>query len=550
MILNHKILIALLLCMPYTSYGMYVDGLKNNILSKTSFQEAASAYEEAVNTVINDNEYKDVPESVKAEHKKSVQSNISDAKKGQTEAPATNDNDSGTQAIDEDTRTAEQKKQDLEDKKKAYEDAKATEQSTANKTLTALTTAATGIGGMELAMGLSEKKSDEAAEQDMKAYLLTFRCTYANGKNVKGGPDEIELPGGNDEKLMSMRSEYVALAADLKERKEALGMKPGIEAEKIYDKAEMGLYDDENVGLTSGTYESLYRAQALGSEEDQAKLDAQHKEAKNRMIAGGVLVGAGVIGGIVGNSLINGKLGEKIKEAKAKKEQNSKQEDTALTELQKCLDKAGVKNTSKLTFEKFTPSILNLDNIDCSKDLKMVKGKEATSLFVDTDDSETIVNKLNESFSTEIANKMLGISSGCIKLNEEMGSDGVCRPKTNTTISTNTNTDADTDTETEETLTTDNSAKLAEMKSKCVPTNTVIEDAYHEVNDVGFCYIYDYNDKEKTREMCNKMNVSLCEYQSVNGLSYVCSSDCSSIPTNFYDMVHNNDDLGEWEFLK
>ncbi|MBR5904619.1 MAG: carboxypeptidase-like regulatory domain-containing protein, partial [Alphaproteobacteria bacterium] len=131
----------------------------------------------------------------------------------------------------------EPKKDEIADKKKAYEDAKATEQSTANKTLTALTTAATGIGGMELAMGLSEKKSDEAAEQDMKAYLLTFRCTYANGKNVKGGPDEIELPGGNDEKLMSMRSEYVALAADLKERKEALGMKPGIEAEKIYDKA-------------------------------------------------------------------------------------------------------------------------------------------------------------------------------------------------------------------------------------------------------------------------------------------------------------------------
>ena len=404
--------------MPYTSYGMYVDGLKNNILSKTSFQEAASAYEEAVNTVINDNEYKDVPESVKAEHKKSVQSNISDAQKGQTEAPATNDNDSGTQAIDEDTRTAEQKKQDLEDKKKAYEDAKATEQSTANKTLTALTTAATGIGGMELAMGLSEKKSDEAAEQDMKAYLLTFRCTYANGKNVKGGPDEIELPGGNDEKLMSMRSEYVALAADLKERKEALGMKPGIEAEKIYDKAEMGLYDDENVGITSGTYESLYRAQALGSEEDQAKLDAQHKEAKNRMIAGGVLVGAGVLGGVIGNSAINGKLGEAIKKAKENKNVGKetkkalKAEADALEDLQKCMKKAGFLNSDKLSFDNFFASAISVKNISC-KDITLVNDQkaeniQASDVFVDSDDETEIFDNMAKYLSLETIGKMIG----------------------------------------------------------------------------------------------------------------------------------------------
>jgi hypothetical protein len=204
----------------------------------------------------------------------------------------------------------------LDELKETYEDAKANEQSLANRTLTAATIAATGIGAKELAQGLAEQRADKIAEQDMSAYIATFRCEYGNGKQVKGGPDEIELPGGNDANMMKYRSEYMALAADLKERKLALGMKAGIESEEILDKSKMGLYDDENIGIESGAYASLYRAQMLGSEEDQAKLDEEAKKSKARVIGGGTAFGVGVVGGIVGNSLINGKLGDKIKENK------------------------------------------------------------------------------------------------------------------------------------------------------------------------------------------------------------------------------------------
>jgi hypothetical protein len=210
----------------------------------------------------------------------------------------------------------------LDEKIKNYEDKKANEQSTANKTLTALTTAATGIGGMELAMGLSQQKADKEADANMEAYLQTFRCSYGEGKQVKAGPEEIELPGGNIPELMKLRNEYVALAADLKERKTALGMKPGIESEEILDKATMGLYDDENIGITGGAYASLYRAKMLGSEEDQAKIDSERKASKNRVIAGGVLVGVGVVGGIVGNALINSK--KKNSEKETSKSANKK----------------------------------------------------------------------------------------------------------------------------------------------------------------------------------------------------------------------------------
>ena len=189
---------------------------------------------------------------------------------------------------------------------KKYEDAKAKEQSLANRTLTALSVAATGIGAMELARGLSEQKSDKEAEQSMDAYIATMRCTYAGDKQVKAGPDEIELPGGNNENLMKLRNEYFALALDLKERKNALGMKPGIESEEIIDKTQTGLYDDENIGIDSGAYASVYRAKALDSETDQAKIDEDKNASKNRVIGGGVATGVGVVGSVIGDAVING----------------------------------------------------------------------------------------------------------------------------------------------------------------------------------------------------------------------------------------------------
>ena len=202
--------------------------------------------------------------------------------------------------------------QALAEAKTAYEDAKANEQSLANRTLTAASIAATGVGGMELAMGLAEQKAAKAADQDMTAYIESFRCTYGKDKSVKAGPDEIELPGGNDANMIKYRNEYMTLAADLKVRKEALEMKPGIESEEILDKSQMGLYDQENTGIESGAYASLYRAKALNSEEDQAKLDEEAKKAKARVIGGATAAGVGVVGGAIGNGLINGDLGKGI----------------------------------------------------------------------------------------------------------------------------------------------------------------------------------------------------------------------------------------------
>ena len=104
----------------------------------------------------------------------------------------------------------------------AVDDSDASSQSKANRLLTSASSAATGIGSMELAQGLSEQKADRTAGQAMSAYISTMRCSYGNGKSVKAGTEEIELPGGNNANMMKYRTEYTALAADLKERKNAL----------------------------------------------------------------------------------------------------------------------------------------------------------------------------------------------------------------------------------------------------------------------------------------------------------------------------------------
>ena len=238
----------------------------------------------------------------------------------------------------------------LEELKQQYEDAKSNEQSTANRGLTALTTAATGIGGMELAQGIAEKSADKDAQLNMDAYIATMRCTYGNGKSVKASLSEVELPGGNDATIMQYRNEYMTLASDLKQRKESLGMKPGIESEVIYDKSTMGLYDEENVGISGGNYASLYRAKMLDSESDQSKIKEEQETTSNRIKGGAIALGGGMAVGLVGDSLINGKLGEALGLRETKDDTDKKSDDVDVVE-----SRAVVRHKDPEKFETETP---------------------------------------------------------------------------------------------------------------------------------------------------------------------------------------------------
>ncbi len=307
-------------------------------------------------SVLDNEKYKDIPQETKDQI-------LADANKAM--------------GFDTGTKSSVDKKK-VADAQKKLDEAKANQQSLANRTLTAASIATMGIGGMQLAQGIAEKQADSAADKDMEAYIATMRCTYGGGHSVKFGTEPIELPGGNNSELMKYRSEYIALATSLKERKTALDLKPGIEAEEILDKATAGLYDDENVGITGGAYASRYRA-AAGNDKDSKGLASAKKEAKNRMIAGGVIAGVGLVGSMVGNSIINGKLGELIKESRADKKK-SKDHDATVKSIKQALKAKGYTNVDSLNFDNVDVGALK--DADFSKLKEPESGKrDATSLI-------------------------------------------------------------------------------------------------------------------------------------------------------------------------
>lgn len=199
--------------------------------------------------------------------------------------------------------TQEQKLQKVNELRENYENMKDIETSFENRTLGATGMATMGIGGMQLATALSQDKADNAAEQQMKAYLETFTCNYAAGKNIKGGTTNIQLPGGNE--LINLYSEYVGLANDLKTRKNALGLRAGIESEPILDSATSGLYDDISVGKTSGAFTSLARALSDPNGTDAAAWAAQRAETAQKKDTALKTIGIGAVATVAGNLLIN-----------------------------------------------------------------------------------------------------------------------------------------------------------------------------------------------------------------------------------------------------
>ena len=177
------------------------------------------------------------------------------------------------------------------------------EQSLANRMTGGIAIGAMGIGGMQIGAALAEQNADDAAERDMAAYLATFRCDYGSGLNIQGGETNIQLPGANT--LLPLYNEYTTLAADLKTRKEALGMAPGIESEVILDAATSGLYDNESLGITDGVYTSISRALMAPGGTDASEWAAQRADTQQQLKTGAIVAGAGALVGVAGNVLNN-----------------------------------------------------------------------------------------------------------------------------------------------------------------------------------------------------------------------------------------------------
>lgn len=208
----------------------------------------------------------------------------------------------------EDTTTNEESTDDdknIEGKEKLY------------NALSGASTAMVGIGAMQAAQALSEKKSDAAAETDMTAYLATMRCDYGRGNTYKLGEEEIDVGGGNE--LINYVTEYKTLASRLQKTKTALKMTPGIESEKILDKAESNLYTYAPSQKVQSTFGSLANALRDENSEDAQKWAEQKKQTQTRLVVGASVAAAGLVTAVTTNLT----LGKKLRDAKRAEQDNT-----------------------------------------------------------------------------------------------------------------------------------------------------------------------------------------------------------------------------------
>ena len=281
----------------------------------------------------------------------------------------------------------DQEQENLSELKDNAQAMKDKEQSTANKLLGAAGIGATGIGGMQMASAMAEENADADAERAMRAYLATFTCNYGGGKNVPGGETGIELPGGNE--LIGLYSEYVNLANDLKVRKAALEMRPGIESESILDSATSGLYDDVSVGKTSGAYTSLARALMDPNGADAAAWAQQKSDTASKKKTGMITAGIGAAGSLVGNLAINSGKNKQDKSAELLSEREKINQDLA-TSMRDVIDQCNrdielarqTANTIKTenpnwttdeTLSRFIETVQNLKNLETEQDIIQIK---------------------------------------------------------------------------------------------------------------------------------------------------------------------------------
>lgn len=239
------------------------------------------------------------------------------------QAPINEDLPPPTESEPQPTLSEEDQKAKIAELKDNLDNAKQKEQSTENKLLSGASMGAMGIAGMQTLSALSEQRADQQAEQDMTAYLATFRCDFGQGKFIKGGQTNVELPGAGQ--LSTLYNEYMNLAEDLKTRKESLGLAQGIESEVIIDTSVINLYDDVGTGR-NGTFTSLAKALSDSTSADAAEW-AEQKEKTSQQIKNGIItMVTTAVASTATNKLINDSSSDNDDDKTSDKDKTSKED--------------------------------------------------------------------------------------------------------------------------------------------------------------------------------------------------------------------------------
>lgn len=184
------------------------------------------------------------------------------------------------------------------DTKDKLAEAKARQNSMANRAITAASVAGMGIGTSQLMQGMAERGADDKWSQEIENLVKSINCGIQGQARIQGG-EEGWTPTYSA-KFRQLREDYigvpglkVGLAPRLKELKEELGLRPGIESELVMDT------------------ERLYGNDAIiGGDEwtggfSTAEERSEAGEGGSRMRTGAIVAGAGAAVGIGGNLLVN-----------------------------------------------------------------------------------------------------------------------------------------------------------------------------------------------------------------------------------------------------
>lgn len=215
-----------------------------------------------------------------------------------------------TQSTEADIAAAQRR---LEVAQQKLEDVREKQNSLGNRLVNAGASAATGYGARMVATAMAEQSADAKAESDMREWIDTMKCEYGDGQVFNVGTETIYLPGGDE--ISEYAKEYKNMAGELKKTKAALGLKPGIESETIYDRADYDLYSYNPAEQQSSGNASVSRALMDSTSEDAIAWAEQKQESEqNRKIGTGVAIGGAAVG-IGGNIAVNPDVRQKITDA-------------------------------------------------------------------------------------------------------------------------------------------------------------------------------------------------------------------------------------------
>lgn len=215
-----------------------------------------------------------------------------------------------TKPTEEEIAAAQKKLTDAQQKLDA---AREKQNSLGNRLVNAGASAATGYGARMVATAMAEQSADAKAESDMREWIDTMKCEYGDGQVFNVGTETIYLPGGDE--ISEYAKEYKNMAGELKKTKAALGLKPGIESETIYDRADYDLYSYNPAERQSSGNASVSRALMDSTSEDAIAWAEQKQESEqNKKIGTGVAIGGAAVG-VIGNTAINTDAIQKIKNA-------------------------------------------------------------------------------------------------------------------------------------------------------------------------------------------------------------------------------------------